>query len=123
MAHFRSHSPIKLASSAMLLSLVLMFPPAAFAQTRAQTSIITQLLAQSLLRCYDAPADRIGAEDEVILRVELNTSGDILNLPEILSPPTLSIGERSLAAAGNGGDYRLHADCFWRRREIHLWAF
>lgn len=80
----------------MLLSLVLMFPPAAFAQTRAQTSIITQLLAQSLLRCYDAPADRIGAEDEVILRVELNTTGDISNLPEILSPPTLSIGERAL---------------------------
>ncbi|MEO1919884.1 MAG: hypothetical protein ABGW81_09325 [Paracoccaceae bacterium] len=80
----------------MLLSLVLTLPPAVFSQTRAQTSIITQLLAQSLLRCYDAPADRIGAEDEVILRVELNTSGDISNLPEILSPVSLSTGERTL---------------------------
>lgn len=81
---------------AFLLTLVIAVPTVTTAQTRAQKSIITQLLWQSLLRCYVAPSERIGSSDEVVLRVELNTSGDIANLPDIISPATMSKGERGL---------------------------
>lgn len=82
--------------SAFLLSLALAIPSVATAQSRAQKSIITQLLWQSLLRCYVAPTERISTNDEVVLRVELNTGGDISNLPDIMSPATFTVGERGL---------------------------
>ena len=85
-----------LIAGTLLLSLALAIPGVGAAQTRAQKSIITQLLWQSLLRCYEAPSERIATTDEVILRVELNTGGDISNLPDLMSPATLSTGERGL---------------------------
>ena len=85
-----------LIASTLLLSFALAIPGAATAQSRAQKSIITQLLWQSLLRCYVAPSDRMSSDDEVVLRVELNTSGDISNLPDLMSPTTLSKAERGL---------------------------
>ncbi len=96
MKFFRIRNKVTLIASTILLSLALAIPGAATAQTRAQKSIITQLLWQSLLRCYVAPADRIASDDEVVLRVELNTNGDISNLPDLMSPVTLSKGERGL---------------------------
>lgn len=85
-----------LITSALLLSLSMAVPGVAIAQSRAQKSIITQLLWQSLLRCYDAPSERVSGDDEVVLRVELNTNGDISNLPDLMSPATLSKGERGM---------------------------
>lgn len=82
--------------SVLLLSLTVVIPSVATAQTRAQKSIITQLLWQSLLRCYMEPTERISSDDEVVLRVELNTSGDIANLPDLMSPAVMSRGERAL---------------------------
>ncbi len=96
MINFRIRNKAALIASTLLLSLALTISGAATAQSRAQKSIITQLLWQSLLRCYVAPSERIVANDEVVLRVELNTSGDISNLPDLMSPATLSKGERGL---------------------------
>jgi hypothetical protein len=80
----------------LLLSLTVAVPAVATAETRAQKSIITQLLWQSLLRCYVSPVERLTLDDEVVLRVELNTTGDIANLPDIMSPVIMSKGERGL---------------------------
>lgn len=96
MIHFRIRNKVTLIVSAILLTFTLATPGVVTAQSRAQKSIITQLLWQSLLRCYVAPTDRINSNDEVVLRVELNTNGDISNLPDIMSPATLSTGERGL---------------------------
>lgn len=96
MGYFGIRNKSTLITSTLLLSLVLVIPGVATAQTRAQKSIITQLLWQSLLRCYVAPTERIGTNDEVVLRVELNTGGDISNLPDIMSPATFTVGERGL---------------------------
>ena len=96
MIQFGMRNKVTLIASTMLLSLTLAIPGGAVAQTRAQTSIITQLLWQSLMGCYVPPTGRIGADDEVVLRVELKTSGDIANLPSILSPVAFSAGERGL---------------------------
>jgi hypothetical protein len=96
MINFRIRNKAALIASTLLLSLALAIPGAATAQSRAQKSIITQLLWQSLLRCYVAPTNRIASDDEVVLRVELNTRGDIANLPDLMSPATLSKGERGL---------------------------
>ncbi|OUS05381.1 hypothetical protein A9Q96_11550 [Rhodobacterales bacterium 52_120_T64] len=85
-----------LIATMLAISLSLTIPGAAMAQSRAQKSIITQLLWQSLLRCYVAPSERITSNDEVVLRVELNTNGDIANLPDLMSPVSLSNGERGL---------------------------
>lgn len=74
----------------------LLVPNFGIAQSRAQKSIITQLLWQSLLQCYVGPSERVSGDDEVVLRVELNTNGDISNLPDLMSPATLSKGERGL---------------------------
>ncbi|MGR3661975.1 MAG: peptidoglycan-binding domain-containing protein [Paracoccaceae bacterium] len=82
--------------ASLVIVAVLLIPNAGAAQSRAQKSIITQLLWQSLLRCYVAPSERISGNDEVVLRVELNTNGDISNLPDLISPATLSTGERGL---------------------------
>jgi len=87
---------VTLIASAIFLSLTVALPGGAVAQTRAQTSIITQLLWQSLTGCYAPPSGRIDANDEVVLRVELNTNGDIANLPSILSPVAFSAVERNL---------------------------
>ncbi len=75
-------------------------PTAGPAQTRAQKSIIIQLLWQNLLKCYSAPEERVTADDEVLLRVELNTHGDLANLPDLMAPPKLSAGERALLREG-----------------------
>ncbi len=97
MTHFiKMQNKTALIVSTLLLSLALAIPGVTTAQSRAQKSIITQLLEQSLLRCYVAPAERIGPSDEVVLRVELNTNGDISNLPDLVSPATLSKSERRL---------------------------
>jgi hypothetical protein len=96
MIRFEIRNKVALITSALVLSLTLVIPGGAVAQTRAQTSIITQLLWQSLMGCYTPPTVRIGADDEVVLRVELNTSGDIANLPSILSPVAFSASERGL---------------------------
>lgn len=100
MTHFEIRQKVTQVISVLLLSLAVAIPAVATAQTRAQKSIITQLLWQSLLRCYVAPSGRIGSDDEVVLRVELNTSGDIANLPNIMSPVTMSKGERGLLREG-----------------------
>lgn len=89
-----------MAFSIILLASFAVIPSAGHAQSRAQKSIITQLLWQSLLQCYVAPVERVGANDEVILRVQLNTNGDISNLPEILNPTRLTTGERGLLREG-----------------------
>ena len=96
MINFRIRNKAALIASTLLLSMALAIPGAATAQSRAQKSIITQLLWQSLLRCYVEPSERIASEDEVVLRVELNTNGDISNLPDIMSPATFTSGERGL---------------------------
>ena len=85
---------------ALAVVAVLLIPNVGAAQSRAQKSIITQLLWQSLLRCYVDPSERISGDDEVVLRVELNTNGDISNLPDLMSPATLSKGERGLLREG-----------------------
>lgn len=72
------------------------YPTLADAQSRAQKSIITQLLWQTLLQCYEGPSERIATNDEVRLRVELNGNGDIDDLPEMLEPSKLTPGERAL---------------------------
>ncbi len=92
----RIRNNMALIASALLLSLSLAVPGVAIAQSRAQKSIITQLLWQSLLQCYVGPFERVSGDDEVVLRVELNTNGDISNLPDLMSPATLSKGERGL---------------------------
>lgn len=94
--NFRIRNKAVKVASTLLLSLALAIPGVASAQSRAQKSIITQLLWQSLLRCYVVPTERIDSNDEVVLRVELNTSGDISNLPDLMAPATLSTGERGL---------------------------
>ena len=96
MTHFSTLIKITRFASVLLLSISLAIPTVVGAQSRAQKSIITQLLWQSLLQCYEEPTERIGAEDEVVLRVELNTQGDISNLPDLISPASLSKGERGL---------------------------
>ena len=109
MINFRIRNKAALIASTLLLSLALTISGAATAQSRAQKSIITQLLWQSLLRCYVTPSERIVSNDEVVLRVELNTSGDISNLPDLMSPATLSKGERGRAhepPIRNDSDFR-----------------
>ena len=96
MMNFRIRNKTAKVASTLLLSLALAIPGVATAQSRAQKSIITQLLWQSLLRCYVAPTERIDSNDEVVLRVELNTNGDISNLPDLMAPANLSTGERGL---------------------------
>lgn len=93
---FRMRNKAALIASTVLLSVALAIPGTVSAQSRAQKSIITQLLWQSLLRCYVAPSGRISSDDEVVLRVELNTNGDIANLPDLMAPASLSTGERGL---------------------------
>lgn len=96
MTLFEIRNKATLIASTVLLSLTLVVSDGATAQTRAQTSIITQLLWQSLTKCYAPPSGRIGADDEVVLRVELNTGGDIANLPNIMSPVVFTAVERGL---------------------------
>lgn len=87
---------VKLSNIWRVTAVVLLVTTSAQAQTRAQQSVITQLLWQSLLQCYDAPDEFIAADDRIVLHAELNTNGDIVDLPEILSPDQISKGERAL---------------------------
>lgn len=81
-----------LVSGIVLLSLAI---PAG-AQVRAQKNIITQLLWQSLQNCYVSPVEPVEGDDEIILHAELNSRGDIANLPSLLSVDPLTSGERAL---------------------------
>lgn len=76
---------------------VLVFAPSiGTAQNTAQKSVITQLLWQSLLQCYEAPPEFVSGEDLAILHVDLSELGDITDLPRLTLPDTLSSGERAL---------------------------
>lgn len=100
MIQFRALPKAALIFSALLLSLAMATPSVAATQSRVQKSIISQLLWQSLLRCYATPTERVGENDEVVLRVELNSQGDIVNLPDLVSPVALTKGERGLLREG-----------------------
>lgn len=75
---------------------VLMVPNMSAGQDRTQKSIITQILWQSLLKCYSVPEENIRQDDMVILQVELGVNGDLADLPHIITPSRFSVGERAL---------------------------
>lgn len=81
---------------AIFIFALLMTPLKGAAQSGTQKSIISQLLWQSLLQCYSAPKEFIAMDDLVILHVELSTSGDFVDLPNIVTPAQFSKGERAL---------------------------
>lgn len=83
-------------TGALVVFFLVFSPSQTIAQDRAQKSVITQLLWQSLLQCYSIPVESIRLDDLVIIQVELNTKGDIADLPNIVTPKRLSDGERAL---------------------------